>query len=180
MKRLLSIVVAASVVLTLGACASAPAAPPVPTVTGPSLPAVDTIAVVGDSMSLGVSACGSVDVCPEASWAVGTDPEVDSIAQRWEALSGEAPQTAAIARPGAGIASRDAAISALSDSGADLVLVLVGNNDACTSSVDEVTPPAEFAAGYQELLSGIGDVLPDASIVAFSVPDLLRLWSLGQ
>lgn len=172
---------AASIVLALTVVGCAASAPPA--ATPPAAPPrleVETIAVVGDSISLGVNACDEVGVCPAASWATGTDAAVDSIARRLSTLTGTAPEAVAVARPGAGIAERGTAFDPVRESGADLIVVLVGANDACAASVAAVTAVDIFAAGYRELLAGVRSAAPDAAIVAYSVPDLLQLWELGH
>lgn len=166
----------------LAGCAAQPAATrpePTPTPAETGL-APASLVVIGDSMSLAMSSCGAAEPCLEASWAVGTDRAVDSIAQRLGERSGVVPKTAAIAKLGAGVSFADDAVASLSQKQADLVLVLLGANDACTSSMDSVTSAADFAAGYASLLAGVRATAPDAPIVAYSVPDLLRLWELGR
>jgi lysophospholipase L1-like esterase len=169
-------VVALTAACSAGATRSAPT--PEPTVTARA--EVGSIAVIGDSISLGVAACGAADACPESSWAIGTDPAVASIASRITQLTGATPRTEALARPGARVADAQAAVAALSDSDVDLVLVLIGANDACAPSADAVTDPADFAAAYATLLAEVSAAVPDARIVAFSLPDLERLWQLGR
>ncbi|SFR88464.1 GDSL-like Lipase/Acylhydrolase family protein [Microbacterium sp. cf046] len=178
-RKLVAAVVIAAALAVSGCTAAEPeqVATPTPSAT---LPDISTIAVVGDSMSLGVNACAEQGVCEQVSWAVGTDPAVNSVASRWGQLSGTAPETMALARPGAGIGTRDAAIRALTDSDADLVLVLVGANDICTASMSAITPTETFAAGYADLLARTRDALPDATVVALSIPDLLQLWRVGR
>ena len=177
-KLAAAIVIAAALAIT--GCTAAepePVATPTPSAT---LPDISTIAVVGDSMSLGVNACADAGVCQQVSWAVGSDPAVNSVAARWAQLSGTTPETMALARPGAGIGTRDAAIRALTDSDADLVLVLVGANDICTASMSAITPTETFAAGYADLLARTRAALPEATVVALSIPDLLQLWRVGR
>ena len=69
-KLAAAIVIAAALAIT--GCAAAdpePLATPTPAAT---LPEISTIAVVGDSMSLGVNACAEAGICEQVSWAVGT------------------------------------------------------------------------------------------------------------
>ncbi|WP_396667304.1 GDSL-type esterase/lipase family protein [Microbacterium sp. R86528] len=172
-------------ILVLSACSTpepTPTAEPVvtETVETPKAEVADSLAVIGDSMSLAVAACDTAKACVEASWAVGTDPEVNSIAERLSAVTGKQPQTTAVARIGAGVAYAEQAVLSIRATKADIVLVLLGANDACAASTDDVTTPEEFDASYSELLSGVHNELPDAELVAYSVPDLLWLWQLGR
>ena len=62
----------------------------------------------------------------------------------------------------------------------DYVTILIGANDACTSSADRMTAVATFrneiAAGLAVLKKG----LPKAHVLVISLPDLYRLWQLGH
>jgi len=170
-----------AIALTLTGCA-ADAAPPrdTPAPTAAPTPVTSSLAVVGDSMSLAATACGTPEACVEASWAVGTDPAVQSIADRLAAGDGARPQVEVIAKLGARASWARSAVESLADAPPDIVLVLIGANDACASSFAEVTPAADFAADYLQVLEGIREAAPESRIVAYSVPDLLRLWELGR
>lgn len=164
----------------LAACAPA-AAPEEPTASAtPTLLTVNSLAVVGDSISVAASACGSQSPCPDASWALGDSPDVDSIANRLATATGLRPEPVWVARPGATVGGRAEALAPLRSATPDLVLVEIGANDACAPSVADVTSPTDFAAEYAALLSGIRAAAPEARIVAFSIPDLLRLWDVGR
>ncbi|MFD4957925.1 SGNH/GDSL hydrolase family protein [Microbacterium sp. NPDC058389] len=180
-RRIGGALLATALVAVASGCSAAEVrAAPTPSPSAPAPPQVGSIVVIGDSISLGVAACGTADACAEASWAIGTDPAVASIASRVAELTGSAPRTEAVARPGARIADAEAALPTLADSDADLVLVLVGANDACTASAASMTAPGDFADSYAALLTGVSAALPDARIVALSLPDLLQLWQLGS
>ncbi|KJL40337.1 GDSL-type esterase/lipase family protein [Microbacterium trichothecenolyticum] len=175
------VAVGVALTLSLAGCA-ADAEPPraTPTVSASAEPVADSLAVVGDSMTLAATACGTPGACVEASWAVGTDPSVGSIADRMAALSGSRPAVEAIAKLGARVSWARSAVDALAADPPDVVLVLLGANDACAPSTAEMTSAEDFAADYTQVLAGIRSAAPDARIVAFSVPDLLRLWELGR
>lgn len=181
-SRSVTIASAVAMMVMLSGCAPADApAPSAPSSTPNStLVTVDTVAVVGDSMSLGVNACRSSGPCEEASWALGTDASVNSIASRLAVALGSAPAMVSLAKNGATVGDRLAAIGPVVESGADLVLVQIGANDACTPSTESITSPDAFAAKYEELLTGIRAGLPDARIIALSVPNLLHLWEVGH
>ncbi len=161
-----------------------PAAPPQtppPSEAAADLRPVSSVAVVGDSISVGMSACGSRDACPSASWALGTDPAVDSILQRLGVATDSGDiEALSLARPGARVEDRIAAVQKARGETADLVLVQVGSNDVCASDVSEITSVEEFGASYRALLETIRTGVPDAPIVAYSVPDLLQLWEVGR
>lgn len=173
---------ALALVLVLAGCTAPEAAPPAPTETSAGeLRTVSSIAVVGDSMSVGMSACGTRDACPAASWALGTDSAVSSIRERLVSAEGGAEiEPLSLARPGAVVADRVTAVEKAKGKAADLVLVAVGTNNVCTSSMDKVTPVDEFGQTYRELLETIRAGVPDAPIVATSLPDIRQLWEAGR
>lgn len=172
-----------AVIAVLTAC-SPPAAPeqtPTPTEAAGDLRPVSSVAVVGDSISVGMSACGSREACPPASWALGSDTAVDSILQRLEAATdSESITPLSLARPGARVADRVDAVQNARGESVDLVLVQVGSNDVCASDVSQITPVDEFGESYRELLETIRAGAPETPIVAYSVPDLLQLWEGGR
>jgi len=176
-----AIVLAGVLALSITGCAAEAEPPRAAPSPSPSAAFVTgSLAVVGDSMTLAATACGTPEACVEASWAVGTDPAVDSIADRLAQLEGSRPEVDAIAKLGARASWARSAVDTLADSPPDIVLVLLGANDACAASMSEVTPAPDFAADYLAVLTTIREVAPDARVVAYSVPDLLRLWELGR
>lgn len=173
-----AVALAAAAALVAGCAPGRPPAASSAPATGSPAPAA--VAVVGDSISLGVNACDPQQACPAVSWATGTDASVDSIVQRLTAASGTVPATTVLARAGANVSEAAAALGKSPAIDADLVLVLLGANDACTASVSAVTPVDRFAASYARVLDDIHAAAPAARVVAYSVPDLLHLWELGR
>lgn len=171
-----------ALVALLAGCTPPEAAPAPPAESAdPGLRAVSSIAVVGDSMSVGMAACGTRDACPAASWALGTDADVSSIRERLTAAEGGAEiASLSLARPGAVVADRITAVEKAEGESADLVLVAIGTNNVCTSSMDKITPVDEFEQTYGELLATIRAGVPDAPIVATSLPDISQLWAAGR
>jgi lysophospholipase L1-like esterase len=172
------------VVLTLGlaACGGAPepaTTPAEPTPTAEALPA-GPIAVLGDSMSLGVNACESVGPCPEVSWALGDNPAVSSVSAQLAEAEGTEREHIWGARDGGTVTNAAAAVDKVVAAESGIVLVLVGANDVCRPSVGDVTPPETFAATYTEMLTDLREGLPEARIVTLSIPDLLQLWDIGR
>ncbi|CAM5713828.1 Lipoprotein OS=Streptomyces fumanus OX=67302 GN=GCM10018772_01940 PE=4 SV=1 [Streptomyces fumanus] len=58
--------------------------------------------------------------------------------------------------------------------------MLVGANDACRSSVAEMTSVAGFRAGFQRAMRALRAQAPKAQVYVASIPDLKRLWSQGR
>jgi lysophospholipase L1-like esterase len=167
--------------LALAGCSTAGrAAEPQPSVSAGLIAGVTTIGVLGDSMSLGVNACGHSGVCTQASWAMGSDADVDSLARRIGAANGHTPAIANGAVNGGSVATMLETAPKVIAAKPQLVTIMIGANDACRPSFDEMTPAAQFQADYGELLDQLTAGLPDAHILALSVPDLNRLWELGH
>ncbi|KAB8170857.1 SGNH/GDSL hydrolase family protein [Streptomyces sp. 3MP-14] len=140
-----------------------------------------SIAAMGDSITRGFDACALLADCPEASWATGTDSEVDSLARQ---LLGD---DVAVAERSWNLAASGAVMADLPAQAADavalepeLVTVLIGANDACATDVAQMTEVAEFRADFAAALGVIRAELPETGVYVASVPDLERLWSEGQ
>lgn len=181
--------VALLITLVLAAC-SAPEEEPEASPTPESVPfAVDTMAVVGDSLSAGEASCDGRGECEAASWAMGTMPEVESIATRLEERSGQRPEIVNVARSGATVRDGLDRVDEVVAGEPDLVLVELGGNDVCASAPERLPTVTDVAADYRALLTTIAQDLPEARIIAFSVPsptllvdqaqpypELLQLW----
>ena len=167
----------------LTACAAAPAPEPVDLAeleASPGLADVATIGALGDSMTLGVNACAEPGRCMAASWATGDDPAVGSIAMRVGAASGSVPDTVNAAKDGGTVADAVARVDEVIAARPQLVLVLLGGNDVCDADVDGMTSVDDFRASYTALLAALSAGLPDARVLALSIPDLYRLWEVGR
>ncbi|GAA4160633.1 SGNH/GDSL hydrolase family protein [Gryllotalpicola daejeonensis] len=141
---------------------------------------VTTLGVLGDSISLGVNACAQPGECTAASWVMGSEASVDSLATRIAHATGRRPAIANGAVSGATIAALLQTAPAVVAAKPQLVTILIGANDACRPSVAAMTSAAEFRQAYGRLLDTVLDGLPNARVLALSVPDLGRLAELGQ
>ncbi|MEU9606983.1 SGNH/GDSL hydrolase family protein [Streptomyces sp. NPDC048057] len=140
-----------------------------------------SIAAVGDSITRGFDACVVLSDCPEVSWATGTDAAVQSLALR---LLGEpaaiSQRTWNYARTGAKVAELPAQMARSAKHRPDLVTVLVGANDACADTAEEMTPVADFRASFTTALRDLRRAAPTTQVYVSSVPDLKRLWQTGR
>ncbi|MCP2032066.1 lysophospholipase L1-like esterase [Okibacterium sp. HSC-33S16] len=171
--RMLIATVATALVLA-GCSAPAPKPTAVPS-TEPAPFTISAIASLGDSMSLAVNACDRSGSCPEASWSTGTDPEVQSLASRVASTSGSAPTVEVIASDGASVESLPDQAARAVELQPDLVTVLIGANDVCAPSYDEMTPEATFTENVNTAFTALATGLPDARVYVSSVPNLVRL-----
>ncbi|MEV0258507.1 SGNH/GDSL hydrolase family protein [Streptomyces sp. NPDC050732] len=147
-------------------------------------PAWDTsprsLAAVGDSITRGFDACSVLSDCPEASWATGTDTEINSLATRLLGKTRAATHSWNHAKTGARMADLTGQVEEAAAERPELVTVMTGANDACRSSAAAMTPVAQFRADFQEAMRTLRRELPKAQVYVASVPDLKRLWSQGR
>jgi lysophospholipase L1-like esterase len=174
---------AVAAALALAGCTAEDATEPVIVPTPSSVPIaadVHSLVVLGDSISVGVNACDTEGACPDVAWGTGTAADVQSLASRIGAASGSAPEVANLAQPGGRLSDAVARLDAVTAEKPDLVAVLVGSNDACAPSLDEVTSADDFAAEMTELVDGIASASPSTHILLLSVPDVEQIWNLGH
>jgi lysophospholipase L1-like esterase len=137
-----------------------------------------SVAALGDSITRGFNACDPLSDCPQVSWATGTRTAIDSISQR---LTAGAPATRSwnLARTGARISDLPGQARAAAAYRPAMVTVLIGANDACAAGTDTMTPVADFRSSFTSAMSYLHRVLPGTQVLVASIPDLLRLYTVG-
>jgi lysophospholipase L1-like esterase len=172
-RRLLPLAVAA----TLTAAALLPAAPAAAAAGSPP----SSIAVLGDSISRGFNACGWFSDCVAQSWSTGDSAGVNShylrIRAKNSAISGKNYN---VAKTGAKSDALPGQAQSAVAQRAAYVTILIGANDACTSTEAGMTAVATFRSRIDSALNTIKAGVPDAQILIVSIPDLKRLWSVGK
>ncbi|TGO05442.1 putative lipoprotein [Serinibacter arcticus] len=155
---------------------------PAPAPTGEPL----VLLAVGDSLTTGFASCATVVGCQAVSWAVGTDPEVDSIGTRLGG-AGYAVTTVEAAVEGArmaeGVELVDAAFAEPGAPGAadvDVVTVLLGANDVCEDSPASMTTAADYGVALGALLDHVASIAPDAGVVVASIPHVTSVWDVAS
>ncbi|QLH21514.1 SGNH/GDSL hydrolase family protein [Streptomyces sp. Rer75] len=133
-----------------------------------------SIASLGDSITRGFDACSVLSDCPRVSWSTGTD--VDSLAQRLRSGA----RSWNYAKTGAVMADLPGQMEAAATRKPQLVTVMIGSNDACRDSVDDMTPTDEFRSTFTSALTRLRREVPKTQVYVASVPDLKRLWSQGR
>ncbi|MEV4866693.1 SGNH/GDSL hydrolase family protein [Streptomyces ossamyceticus] len=139
-----------------------------------------SLVAVGDSITRGFDACSVLSDCPEVSWATGSDASVDSLAVRLLGRTGAAERSWNYAVTGARMADLPSQVARAVPRKPELVTVMIGANDACRATADEMTPVADFRADFEDAMDTLRDSLPKAQVFVTSVPDLKRLWSEGR
>ncbi|GHD22235.1 lipoprotein [Streptomyces violarus] len=139
-----------------------------------------SVAAVGDSITRGFDACDVLTDCPEASWATGASPEVDSLAVRLLGRAKAAERSWNYAVTGARMADLPGQMTQAVRRKPQLVTVMAGANDACRSSTAAMTPVSGFRSDFEDALRTLREALPKTQVFVASVPNLKRLWSQGR
>lgn len=144
-------------------------------------PPPNSIASLGDSITRGFNACGFYVDCPSRSFSTGGDSAVNSHYLRIRAvnpaINGRASNDA---RSGAKVADLPGQADTAVSQGAQYVTILIGANDACTSSESGMTPVATYRGYLDTALAKLKAGLPAARVLLVSIPDVKRLWEVGQ
>ncbi|CAM5586243.1 SGNH/GDSL hydrolase family protein [Streptomyces purpurascens] len=139
-----------------------------------------SVAAVGDSITRGFDACDVLSDCPEASWATGASPEVDSLAVRLLGRPRATERSWNYAVTGARMADLPGQMTQAVRRKPQLVTVMAGANDACRASTAAMTPVSGFRSDFEDALRTLREALPKAQVFVASVPNLKRLWSQGR
>lgn len=173
MKLLRRTLITMAVLVTGTTLATAPAA------AAPAPP--DSMASLGDSITRGFDACGWFTDCPDLSWSTGTDAGVNSqylrIRRVNAAINGHNYNDAVTGARSSDM--NDQAGTAIAQN-VQYVTMLIGGNDACTSSELTMTPVATFRANIDAALGRLKAGLPHAYVQVVSIPDVYRLWLVGN
>ncbi|MEU8263762.1 PxKF domain-containing protein [Micromonospora sp. NPDC048999] len=134
---------------------------------------------LGDSITRGFNTGALLADNPAASWSTGTDAQVNSFYQRVlelnPAIIGNNYNRAVT---GAKVAGLDAQAHGAVATGAEFVTIMIGANDACTSSEGAMTSVADFRRDFATALATLSAGLPDSRIFVSSIPDIYQLWDV--
>ena len=167
-------VLVALVLAVVVAAVVAPAAPAQAAV--PPLP--HTMASLGDSITRGFNACGWYVDCPSRSWSTGSTTSVDSHLLRLQARTTVTGYNDA--KTGARMSALYGQAGTAVSQGAQYVTILLGANDACTSSESTMTPVSTFTSQLQAGLDRLRAASSAPYVFIASIPDIKRLWSIGK
>ncbi|MFI7133255.1 GDSL-type esterase/lipase family protein [Nonomuraea sp. NPDC050153] len=164
-------VLAAMLLVSATGPAQAAAAQPVP----------EIMAALGDSISTGFNACGWYVSCPMRSWSSGDNHEVSSHYLRLSAMSGTLQKhNLTFAVPGATSADLLGQVRKAVAAKADYVTILVGAQDACVATEQDMTPVTTYRSRIDAALAELRAGMPQARVFVASIPDLRRLWQVGR
>jgi lysophospholipase L1-like esterase len=135
---------------------------------------------LGDSSTRAYNTCKTPFTdCPENSWATGTNKEVNSAYLRLLALNPE------VSGHNYNDAVSGAKMSALNGQAekavarkVELVGILMGANDACTSNVTTMTSVASYQSQFEAAMKTLTAGIPSAQINVLSLINVYQLWEL--
>ncbi|MCW2878732.1 MAG: hypothetical protein JWQ95_2832 [Sphaerisporangium sp.] len=142
-------------------------------------PVPDSMASMGDSITRGFNACGFYVDCTSRSWSTGSNTTVKSHYLRIRTAN---PSLVAYndGKSGAKVADMPGQAGQAVSQGADYVTILIGANDACTSSEAGMTSVADFESRFRTAIGTLTTGLPGVAIFVASIPDIKRLWQVGK
>jgi lysophospholipase L1-like esterase len=170
-------VLAGSLIVALVAGALPAGAAAAPARVGPP----SAMASTGDSITRAFHTGALLQDVPANSWSTGTNPTVNSIYNRIlamnPAISGR-NTNAAVSGARMGHFAGQAANAAAADP--ELVTVLLGANDVCTSNEASMTPVDTYEAQFRAGMEVLAQEAPDALVYVASIPNIYRLWQVGS
>jgi lysophospholipase L1-like esterase len=140
----------------------------------------NSIASTGDSITRAFNA-GPIPFtdAPEYSWSTGDKSAVNSHYSRILAanplING---QTFNDAITGELMSGLNGEVANVVSQQAEYVTILMGANDACTSSPVNMTPVATYRAEFEAAMRTLTTGLPDARIFVSSLPNIYNLWAI--
>jgi lysophospholipase L1-like esterase len=144
-------------------------------------PPPNSMASIGDSITRGFNACGWYVDCTSRSFSTGSDTGVNShylrILAKNPAINGKNYNDA---KTGAKASDLSGQVGTAVGQGVEYVTILMGANDACTSSESTMTSVTTYRSYVDQALSRLKSGLPNAKVFLVSVPDIKRLWYIGH
>ncbi|WP_446219800.1 SGNH/GDSL hydrolase family protein [Micromonospora sp. IBHARD004] len=170
-RRVLATLASLTALVLLAASPAAAATTPPP----------NSMASLGDSITRGFNACGWYVDCTSRSFSTGDYSTVNSHYLRIRAVNANIQgRNHNDARSGAKSADMYGQAGTAVSQGVEYVTMLIGANDACTSSESTMTSVATFRANVDSALNRLKAGLPNARVAVISVPDIHRLWYIGK
>ena len=153
---------------------------PLPASAADAPPLPSSIAAVGDSITQAVSSGGSLGATyPENSWSTGTNTTVGSHYLRLlaidPAIGGHAYNHSV---SGAHMADLNGQMAGVVGLHPDYLTVLIGGNDLCTDTVDQMTPVSTFHDQFVAAMDTLAGGSPTTRVLVASIPNVYQLWQL--
>ncbi len=140
-----------------------------------------SMASLGDSITQAFNACGWYYNCRSESWSTGWTTAINSHYSRLKtvnpAITGHNSNDSVTGAKATHLKSQ--AQVAVSQQ-VQYVTILIGANDACTSSEATMTSVATYRAQIDAALATLKTGLPRARVFIASIPDIKRLWAINR
>ncbi|HZN19128.1 MAG TPA: SGNH/GDSL hydrolase family protein [Micromonosporaceae bacterium] len=144
-------------------------------------PPPSSIASMGDSITRAFNACGWFVDCPSRSYSTGDYSSVNTHYSRIlrvnPLIQGRSYNHG---QSGARVDDMPGQAQGVVGRNAEYVTILIGANDACTSTEAGMTPVSTFRAHFDTALATLKSGLPNARILVVSIPNVHRLWEVGR
>jgi len=165
--------VAVLVLLLLGAVVPAAA-------RASQAPLPASMAAVGDSITQAASTGGTLGAdYPQNSWATGTNTTVNSHYLRLLAAGASVSgQNHNRSVSGAKAADLNAQMQNVLELQPDYLTVLIGGNDLCTDTVEQMTSVADFRTHLSAAMGTLAQGSPESYVYVVSIPNVYQLWEL--
>ncbi|HEY8472418.1 MAG TPA: SGNH/GDSL hydrolase family protein [Natronosporangium sp.] len=145
-------------------------------------PPPDSMASMGDSITRAFNVCGFFIDCPSRSFSTGSNSSINSHYLRIRAvnpaINGNNFNHAESGARADDLPGQAAEVVARGD--VDYITILIGANDACTSSEASMTPVSTFRSHIDTALATLKSGLPEARLLVISIPDIKQLWAAGR
>ncbi len=146
-----------------------------------TVPVPSSMASIGDSITRAFNACGWYVDCSSRSWSTGGASDgVSSHFERLRSLDSSMSAAHNDAETGADSTDIVGQAQQAAAQGAGYVTVLMGANDACTSSESTMTSVADFQARVDAALATLDPDTRGVHVFVASIPDIHRLWEIGK
>jgi lysophospholipase L1-like esterase len=139
-----------------------------------------SMAALGDSITRGYDAAGWFTDWPALSWSTGTDSAVSSHYTRLRALNRKMGSGYNDGKTGAKMSALPGQATTARSQGARYVTILMGANDACTDTVDQMTSVDTFRAQFTNGMEVLAAQAAPPKVLVGSIPDLQQLWRVGK
>lgn len=116
---------------------------------------------------------------PANSWSTGASTTVNSLYRRFLVVNPNiSGRNYNHARSGAKMIDLAAQVQAVNTRQVEYVTILMGANDACTSSESTMTSVTTFRSQFQTAMATLTTGSPNARIYVLSIPNIYNLWSV--
>jgi lysophospholipase L1-like esterase len=140
-----------------------------------------SIASLGDSITRSFNSGGWYSDWPSRSWSTGSESAVVSHLTRFGRLNRKTTVRAwNDADTGAKMAALPGQATQARSQGARYVTILMGANDACTSTEAGMTTAEQFRTDFARAMGILMDQATPPKVLVASIPDIYQLWQVGK